>query len=120
MPKIPEAPFIPLHDLILLEFLQKNETKILLPDGASPENIFGAFVIAIGPGRSSEHGVDMQPSDKIKIGDEVLINPNAGTMFTHPATGGRKFVLVRHLDILAVLKPEYARSAEMAQLFGAG
>lgn len=116
--KIPEAPFRVLHDCILTECLQKNETSILLPGGVQPDSIFGFFVVAIGPGRKSEFGQEMKSAD-VAIGDEIILNGNgAGYKFTHPATGDRKFAILRPLDILAVLKPEYSKSAEMNALFG--
>lgn len=90
----------PLFDRVVLEPLEsEKETKggILLPSAAQEKSQL-AIVKAVGSGENTEgKNVGMQ----VKVGDKVLYGKYAGTEIT---IEGKKYVVLRQLDILAVIE----------------
>lgn len=90
----------PLFDRVVLEPLEsEKETKggILLPSAAQEKSQL-AIVKAVGSGENTEgKNVGMQ----VKVGDKVLYGKYAGTEIT---IEGEKYVVLRQLDILAVIE----------------
>ena len=85
----------PLADRVVLE-PREAETKtasgLFIPDTAKEKPQQGV-VLATGPGKSDE------PME-VKVGDEVLYGKYAGTEVT---VDGKKLLIVRQSDILAIL-----------------
>ena len=85
----------PLADRVLVE-PKEAETKtasgLYIPDTAKEKPQEGK-VIAAGPGKKDE------PME-VKVGDEVIYGKYAGTEVT---VEGRKYLIVKQSDILAIL-----------------
>ena len=85
----------PLADRVLIE-PKEAETKtasgIYIPDTAKEKPQQGA-VLAAGPGKKDE------PME-VKVGDEVIYGKYAGTEVT---VEGKKYLIVKQSDILAIL-----------------
>ena len=85
----------PLADRVLIE-PKEAETKtaagIYIPDTAKEKPQQGK-VIAVGPGKKDE------PME-VKVGDEVLYGKYAGT---EVSVEGKKYLIVKQSDILAIL-----------------
>ena len=90
----------PLFDRVVLEpHESEKETKggILLPSTAQEKSQL-AKVVAVGSGENTEgKNVGMQ----VKVGDKVLYGKYAGTEIT---IDEKKYVVIRQLDILAVIE----------------
>lgn len=90
----------PLFDRVVLEPLEsEKETKggILLPAAAQEKSQL-AIVKAVGSGQDTE---GKQIGMQVKVGDKVLYGKYAGTEVT---VDGVKYVVLRQLDILAVIE----------------
>ncbi len=90
----------PLFDRVVLEPLEnEKETKggILLPSAAQEKSQL-ALVVAVGSGENTE---GKQVGMQVKVGDKVLYGKYSGTEIT---MDGKKYVVVRQLDILAVIE----------------
>ena len=85
----------PLADRVLVE-PKEAETKtasgLYIPDTAKEKPLEGK-VIAVGPGKKDE------PME-VKVGDEVMYGKYAGTEVT---VEGKKYLIVKQSDILAIL-----------------
>ena len=85
----------PLADRVLVE-PKEAETKtasgLYIPDTAKEKPQEGK-VIAAGPGKKDEHM-------EVKVGDEVIYGKYAGTEVT---VEGKKYLIVKQSDILAIL-----------------
>lgn len=90
----------PLFDRVVL-FPDENEKEtkggILLPQMAQEKSQL-ASVVAVGSGIDTE---GKQIGMKVKEGDRVLYSKYAGTEIT---IEGKKYVVLRQLDILAVIE----------------
>ena len=90
----------PIFDrVVLLPKEAEKETKsgIILPT-ASQEKSQLASVVAVGPGGNVDgENVKMQ----VKVGDEVLYAKYSGTEFS---LDGKKYIVIKQTDILAVLE----------------
>ncbi len=87
---------VPLGDRVVLEQLAAEETTasgIVLP-GQAQEKPQQAKVVAVGPGTEE---VKMQ----VKVGDAVIYSKYAGT---EVKLDDKEYVVVRHDDILAIVK----------------
>ncbi len=90
----------PLFDRVVLEPLEnEKETKggILLPTAAQEKSQL-AKVVAVGSGENTD---GKQVGMQVKVGDKVLYGKFAGT---EVAIDDKKYVVVRQLDILAVIE----------------
>ena len=88
----------PLADNILLEKKpsEKKVGSIILTSEKKVGNV--GTVIAVGPGKTLESGKLVVPS--LKVGTEVIYREYAGTEYEED---GRKYLLIREEDILAVI-----------------
>lgn len=85
----------PLADRVLVEPKEaeiKTASGLYIPDTAKEKPQEGK-VIAVGPGKKDE------PME-VKVGDEVLYGKYAGTEVT---VEGKKYLIVKQSDILAIL-----------------
>ena len=90
----------PLFDrVVLLPLENEKETKggIILPQAAQEKSQL-ATVVAVGSGENTE---GKQVGMQVKVGDKVLYGKYAGTEIT---IDEKKYVVVRQLDILAVIE----------------
>ncbi len=90
----------PIFDrVVLLPKEAEKETKsgIILPT-ASQEKSQLATVVAVGPGGNID-GEDVKM--QVKVGDEVLYAKYSGTEFS---LDGKKYIVIKQTDILAVLE----------------
>ena len=89
----------PLFDRVVLEIVEKQEQVkggIILPTVAQDKSQI-AKVVAIGNGVLPEgKNVEMQ----VNVGDKVLFSKYAGTEIEED---GKKYIVIRQADILAVL-----------------
>ena len=89
----------PLQDNVLLEKVpnEKKVGSIVLTSEKKAGNV--ATVIEVGPGKKDKEG-KLVPLT-LKIGDKVVYREYSGTEFEHE---GRKFLLIREEDVLAVIE----------------
>lgn len=95
----------PLHDNILvtpLEAKEKTEGGLFIPENAKEKPTRGK-VVAVGEGRTDEHGKRV-PLD-VKVGDEVLYGKYAGT---DVELHGEQHKMIKEADVLAVVEGEGA------------
>lgn len=93
--------FRPLHDRVLLERQEEQETTrggIIIPDTAK-EKPMEAIVLAVGTGSRDESG-KLIPLD-VKPGDRVLISKWSGTEVT---IDGDDLLVVKESDIMGVIE----------------
>jgi chaperonin GroES len=91
----------PLHDRIIVQRLEENETTkggIIIPESAKEKPQRGK-VIAVGKGKIQEDG-SVRPLD-VKAGDTVLFGKYAGTEIKIEA---EERLIMREDDVLAVLE----------------
>jgi chaperonin GroES len=93
---------VPTNDRILLKPIEEGEQKygnIVIPDMGKEKPEIGE-VLAIGPGRMSEHG-QMITVRTCKIGDIVMV-PKIGTLRID--FEGDEYYIAQDREILAVIK----------------
>ena len=93
---------VPTNDRILLKPIEEGEQKygnIVIPDMGKEKPEIGE-VLAIGPGRMSEHG-QMITVRTCKIGDIVMV-PKIGTLRIE--FEGDEYYIAQDREILAVIK----------------
>lgn len=92
----------PLRDQVLVRRViddGKTAGGLYIPDTAKKEKAALGFVEAVGPGKVNEHGRFVEV--EVKVGQEVVI----GRWLGHDVdVEGKKLVLVRAEDILAVVE----------------
>ncbi len=91
----------PLHDRILVQRLEEEETTsggIIIPDTAKEKPQEGK-VVAVGNGKVAEDG-KVTPLD-VKAGDKVLFSKYSGT---EVKLDGEDCMIMREDDVLAVLE----------------
>jgi chaperonin GroES len=92
--------FSPLHDRILLQRVEEEETTragLIIPDTAKDKPQEGE-VLAVGRGKIKENG-SVLPLD-VKTGDRVLFGKYAGT---EVVLDGEKYVIMREDEVLGTL-----------------
>ncbi|MFQ6611516.1 MAG: co-chaperone GroES [Fidelibacterota bacterium] len=90
----------PLADRVVVEAApaeEKSTGGIILPDTAQEKPQQGT-VVAVGPGKISDSGVEIKMS--VKVGDKILYGKYSGTEVTYD---GKEYMIMRESDILAVL-----------------
>lgn len=93
----------PLGGRVIVEPLEQEETTaggILLPETAKEKPQEGK-VLAAGPGDRDEKGARI-PMD-VKVGDNVLFAKYSGTEIK---VDGKKLLIMRESDILAIVEPK--------------
>ncbi|MET0629182.1 MAG: co-chaperone GroES [Acidimicrobiia bacterium] len=91
----------PLEDRIVVRPSEAEETTVsglVIPDTAKEKPQQGE-VLAVGPGRRSEHSGDLIPMD-VAAGDIVLYSKYGGTEITQD---GEDYLILNARDVLAVL-----------------
>lgn len=93
----------PLADRVLVEPVEEEEVtfaggKLVLPETAKEKPQKGV-ILAAGPGRRDEDG-ELIPME-VKEGDQVLYAKYAGTEIK---IEGKKYLILRESDILAVIE----------------
>lgn len=90
----------PLADRVVVEAAaaeEKSTGGIILPDTAQEKPQQGV-VVAVGPGKVSDNGVEIKPT--VKVGDKVLYGKYSGSEITFEA---KEYMIMRESDILAIL-----------------
>ena len=93
--------FRPLHDRLLVERLEREETTkggIVIPDTAKEKQIEGK-VLAVGNGRILDDGT-IRALD-LRIGDRILFGKYAGTEIK---IDGKEQLILKEDDVLAVVE----------------
>lgn len=93
---------IPTNDRILLKPIEEGEQKygnIVIPDMGKERPELGE-VLAIGPGRMTEHG-QLMTVRTCKVGDVVMV-PKVGTLRVD--FEGEEYYIAQDREILAVVK----------------
>ena len=91
----------PLDDRIVVRPSEAEETTasgLVIPDTAKEKPQQGT-VLAVGPGRRSEHSGEIIPLD-VKVGDTVVYSKYGGTEIT---VDGEDLLILSGRDILAVM-----------------
>ena len=91
----------PLNDRVWIEPIEQEETTasgIVLPETAKEKPQEGK-VLAVGPGALNEEGE--RQAMEVKVGNLVLFDKYSGTEIKHE---GKKYLIMRESDILAVVK----------------
>jgi len=92
----------PLEDRIIVKPSEAEETTssgLVIPDTAKEKPQQGE-VIAVGPGRRSEHTGEIIPLD-VKVGDIVVYSKYGGTEITD---NGEELLILNGRDVLAIVK----------------
>ena len=90
----------PLHDRILVERLEEQETKrggIIIPDTAKEKPQEGK-VLAVGTGKVTDDG-KRQGLD-VKVGDRILFGKYSGS---EVKVDDKDYLIMREEDVLAVI-----------------
>ncbi len=95
--------FLPNKDLVLVR--QRNEAKIVLPDGASSSGCPFADVISTGPS-----------CKLVKDGDRISMAGGC-TVWPIPYQGKPGYFLMREGDIFGIINPREDAKAHSAKLF---
>ena len=91
----------PLHDRILVERLEEQETKrggIIIPDTAKEKPQEGK-VIAVGNGKVTEDGKKIALD--VKAGDRILFGKYSGS---EVKIEDKEYLILREEDVLAILE----------------
>jgi chaperonin GroES len=92
----------PLEDRIVVrpaEAEEKTASGLVIPDTAKEKPQQGE-VLAVGPGRRSDHSGDIIPTDVAK-GDRVVYSKYGGTEIT---IDGEDLLILQARDVLAIVK----------------
>ena len=92
----------PLHDRVIVKRLEEEKKSaggILIPDSAAEKPSKGE-VIAVGPGKRSEHTGEIIPIG-VSVGDTVLYSKYGGTEVTIDA---EDVLVLSARDVLAIVK----------------
>jgi chaperonin GroES len=92
----------PLEDRIVVrpgESEERTASGLVIPDTAKEKPQQGE-VLAVGPGRRSDHTGELIPVD-VKVGDTVVYSKYGGTEFT---SEGEDLLILNARDVLAVVK----------------
>ncbi len=92
--------FRPLGDRVLVllsEVQERTESGLIIPQMAQEKSNRGT-VVAVGPGRVTEHGRLIEPH--VKRGDVVLLPKYAGTEIE---LGGKKHLVLAEEEIIGVV-----------------
>ena len=92
----------PLDDRIVVkanEAEERTASGLVIPDTAKEKPQQGS-VLAVGPGRRSEHSGEIVPMD-VKKGDTVVYSKYGGTEIT---VEGEDLLILNARDVLAIVK----------------
>ena len=94
----------PIRDMILLQpepIEEVSKGGILIPRTAKSKHMIGR-VLAVGPGRVTEHGIRVEP--EVAVGDRVLVREFNMAQKVDRIGGDDGPVLVPEMDVDAVLE----------------
>lgn len=92
----------PLEDRLVVRPSESEETTasgLVIPDTAKEKPQQGE-VLAVGPGKRSDHTGDLIPVD-VNVGDIVVYSKYGGTEISN---SGEDFLILNARDILAIVK----------------
>jgi co-chaperonin GroES (HSP10) len=97
-----------LHDFLLVE--REDSTTygsgiLYTPEIVSPNEIWVGTIVGMGDGPKTKKGVRL-PNDDIALGDRVAFNAVAS--WTSLVIGGKKYTMVRKVDLLGIIPPGVA------------
>lgn len=90
----------PLFDRVLLRVKEEEEKSIggIVLAAAAQEKPQIAEVIAVGPGKTTNHGTLVAPT--VKVGDTVVFEKFAGSQIK---VDGENYLIAHESDLLAIL-----------------
>ncbi|MFC4651382.1 co-chaperone GroES [Lactococcus nasutitermitis] len=91
----------PLADRVVLRIKEEKEKSIggIVLASAAQEKPQTAEVIAVGAGRTTNHGTVIAPT--VKVGDQVIFEKFGGTTVK---IDGEEVLIVKESDILAIVE----------------
>ena len=91
---------IPLTDRVIIEPIIGPEKigGIIIPDQVRQKNTQG-IVVAVGPGRVSEHGITIPMT--VKVGDEVVFNEYTASKIS---VDGHELCMIHEHEINCIVK----------------
>lgn len=104
MVRMPDVPFIPTQDFVLIKEMPQNTTAggIAMPDGVQTEPPRG-LVIAVGPGSRSAYTAELIPND-IRVGQVVWLMLQLPIPPTPMEFDGKKYIVVRASAITGICR----------------
>lgn len=93
---------IPLGDRVLVRVARaetKTKSGIIIPDTVGKERPEEGIVVAVGAGKTTDHGVTITP--KVKVGD-IIIFAKYGP--DEIKIAGEEFYVLNESNILAIIK----------------
>lgn len=107
-------PFIPLSNYIVIDVVQKENGKIVIPDTVNPPaHLLVNMVIAV----SEEKEKDGTPMVRnIKIGDSVLLSPNVRHTGSEIKIQGKFYVVCRETDVIGTLQDGWNEGNEESKI----
>ena len=90
----------PLADRVVLRIKEEEEKSLggIVLASAAQEKPQVAEVVAVGPGKTTPHGIVIAPT--VQVGDAVLFEKFAGTNVKFE---GEDFLIIKESDILAIV-----------------
>lgn len=91
----------PLHDRVVVRALDQESRSpggIFIPDNAKEKPTTGE-VLAVGPGRTTEDGVNIPTT--VRIGERVLFGQYAGQKIK---VNGEEVTILKEEDVLAIIE----------------
>ena len=107
----------PLGDRLIVEVLEEEEMTvswIVLPDTAKEKPQRGR-VLAVGPGKRSEHTGELIPMD-VAVGDEIIFSKYGGTEIK---LGADEVLVIRESDVLAKVAGAGTKRSKKKEMAGA-
>lgn len=99
------------HDRVLGERIKKGPTAagLYLPDNVKDDR-YDVVVVAVGPGRTTDQGVELKPP--CKVGDVIMFIPSAGIPFT---LHGHTYIALDSSQIIGVVNKEVVDALEQEE-----
>lgn len=91
----------PLENRVLLRVKQEEEKSIggIVLASAAQEKPQTAEVVAVGPGKTTNHGILIAPT--VKVGDTVIFEKFAGRSIK---VDGEELLIIKESDLLAIVE----------------
>ncbi|MGM9885700.1 MAG: co-chaperone GroES [Lactococcus sp.] len=91
----------PLEDRVVLRVKQEEEKTIggIVLASAAQEKPQTAEVVAVGPGKTNNHGTRVEPT--VQVGDIVIFEKFAGTGVK---IDGEELLIIKESDLLAIVE----------------
>lgn len=95
------------HDRVLVEQVEVSTSGIVLPDGVSVDSRKKLIVVAVGPGRINDAGVEVKAP--CNVGDSVVVIPGSGIRIP---IGGRTYAAFDSSHIIGILNESFIKELE--------